>query len=217
MTAASIDLIMDVGANSGQYARMMRRDVRFRGQIESYEPDPILAEQAIKAARHDSRWTVNEVALGAKHGVVALNRMEHSEMNSIHAPNEFSIAHIAASRVRSTVNVEMLTMEAELRRLRDTLRFQHVFVKTDTQGHDLEVLQGYGPEIRAVAGISCEMAVEPLYVGAPRFEAVLSFMAAAGFVLSAITPNNDSQFFRLLEFNGIFVRDDILATLENSH
>ena len=47
---------------------------------------------------------------------------------------------------------------------------EHVFLKVDTQGHDLAVVEGLGR--RAVSGIQLELSFIPVYDGTPRFSEV---------------------------------------------
>jgi hypothetical protein len=58
------------------------------------------------------------------------------------------------------------------------------FLKIDTQGSDLIVLESAGDRLRDVAKITLEVGVAPmpLYKGAPSKDEVLAFLSEAGFV-----------------------------------
>src|ERR1700730_646638 len=71
----NIDCVFDVGANTGQYARMLRRSVGYRGPIISFEPNPEVAAILRENARRENNWFVEEVALGASVGRATFNLM----------------------------------------------------------------------------------------------------------------------------------------------
>jgi Methyltransferase FkbM domain len=61
------------------------------------------------------------------------------------------------------------------------------FIKLDTQGSELEILQG---GVRALAGVRCvevEVEFNPIYRGQPLFYEVDAFMRGQGFVLWKLT------------------------------
>src|SRR5258708_7328948 len=51
-----VDCVFDVGANTGQYAAMLRREVGFQGLIISFEPIPKVARALRAVAKGDPLW-----------------------------------------------------------------------------------------------------------------------------------------------------------------
>src|SRR5262245_4945741 len=68
LAAHNVDLVLDIGANTGQWASELRR-AGYRGDIISFEPLSSAHEQLEKNAHNDPRWTVApRVALGSNNG-----------------------------------------------------------------------------------------------------------------------------------------------------
>src|SRR6476659_2537452 len=58
----NIDLVLDVGANVGQFATSLR-EKGYAGQIESFEPVSSVFQALADTARNDPRWNVHNMAL----------------------------------------------------------------------------------------------------------------------------------------------------------
>jgi FkbM family methyltransferase len=68
-----VDLILDVGANAGQFA-LQFRSLGYKGRLVSFEPLSSAHAKLEKTARRDSRWTVHpRCAIGAQNGGVEIN------------------------------------------------------------------------------------------------------------------------------------------------
>jgi len=203
----AIDCVFDVGANAGQYARMLRRRAGFRGHIISYEPIPELAVQLRKAAASDSSWTVEELTLDEIERDIALNVFNSDRFSSLHAISAIAQQQFG-SKVQLARRIELrtTTLAAELIRQRALIGFQRPFLKMDTQGHDLAVARGAGASLREFLGLQSELAIKPLYEGAPRYDEAIAFYRSQGFELSAFVPNNLGHFPRLLETDCIMYR-----------
>lgn len=52
----NVDLVMDVGANVGQYRDFLRLHVGYKGWIASYETGPEADEVLLKRSLDDARW-----------------------------------------------------------------------------------------------------------------------------------------------------------------
>ena len=64
LEGAHIDLVIDVGANEGQFARGLRRF--YRGEIMSFEPVSSVFEKLAATASADPLWQVHKLALGSE-------------------------------------------------------------------------------------------------------------------------------------------------------
>ncbi len=84
--AHSIDTVIDVGANKGQYRDFLRHHVGYRGSIVSFEPLPEFAASLKARAAADGNWTVHACALGAAAGELSLNVMAASVFSSFLQP-----------------------------------------------------------------------------------------------------------------------------------
>jgi hypothetical protein len=58
-----------------------------------------------------------------------------------------------------------------------------VFLKTDTQGYDWNVLHGAGEKLAQVIGVQTELSVIPLYEGSTHYLKMLAFLEAQGFAI----------------------------------
>src|ERR1700722_5258793 len=70
--SADVNVLIDVGANQGQYVNAVRRD-GWRGPALSVEPLPDAYAVLADRASRDALWTSVNVALGAEPGVASLN------------------------------------------------------------------------------------------------------------------------------------------------
>jgi FkbM family methyltransferase len=204
----NVDCVFDVGANAGQYAKRLREEIGYYGSIISYEPIPELAQQIRTAARNDSAWFVEEMALGKVEGASSFNVFAESEFSSLH---ELSTA-IDVEQIRNAmatphhIEVQIGILAKEINKYRARLGFKRPFLKMDTQGHDLDVAMGAGDHLREFVGLQSELAIKRVYANSPTYEECLAYYHSRGFELSAFVPNNLGFFPRLIEIDCILYR-----------
>lgn len=206
-----IDLVLDVGANAGQYHDMLRR-TGYGGQIVSFEPNPVLASALAERAKVDGSWLVDNRALGSAPGSAQFHIMEDSEFSSFHAPRHDSISLFRTQNtVSRQVTVEVATLDQVLPDLARRFAAKRIYLKLDTQGHDLEALKGASLVLAQVAALQTEATVVPIYEGAPTYQEMIAYLLARGFAMSGIFPNNSGHFPRLIEFDCYMISETHLA------
>jgi len=205
-----IDCVIDVGANAGQYATMLRRDVGFRGAIVSFEPNPQVHAQLAQAARSDGAWFTHNLALTDSDGEAQFNIMAADQFSSLNKPDE-ALEPIFAerNRVERSVTVICRRLDGLLPELEGARNARAILLKMDTQGHDAAVCRGAGAVLGRMTGIQTELAVRPLYAGATDYRAMIALLAEAGFMPNAMFANNKGHFPLLVELDGLFVRADL--------
>ena len=58
-----IDLVLDVGANQGQFGKMLRYE-GYKGEIHSFEPVSRTFERLGEACFKDQKWFAHKLAMG---------------------------------------------------------------------------------------------------------------------------------------------------------
>ena len=106
LSAFAVDCVFDVGANRGQYAVMLRKDVGFAGTILSFEPNPDIFAELSRRAASDAKWHVFNLALSDFEGTASFNIMAADQFSSLKKPSDEQDA-IFADRNRVTRTVEM--------------------------------------------------------------------------------------------------------------
>ncbi|MBO9575515.1 MAG: FkbM family methyltransferase [Sphingobium sp.] len=207
-----IDCVLDVGANAGQYATMLRSDVGFTGMILSFEPNPDVFEKLKEASAGDAHWRAFNLALTDHDGTATFNIMAADQFSSLNKPGE-GLEPIFAERnkVEKSVTVPCRRLDGLLGELADTQRVNAILLKMDTQGHDASVCAGAGEALKRMTGIQTELAVRPLYAGATDWRDMTALLAEKGFVPSAVFANNKGHFPLLVEMDGLFVRSELAA------
>src|SRR4051812_12414371 len=72
LQARAVDVVLDVGANSGQYAIGLRQS-GFQGRIVSFEPLAAPFAALTGNAEKDPLWDCHKYALGDTEGTVSVN------------------------------------------------------------------------------------------------------------------------------------------------
>ena len=197
-----VDCVLDVGANRGQYRDFLRNEVGYGGTIVSFEPVPALGEHLAQRAESDPGWLVQPVALGAASGRATLNVMASDTFSSFLAPSETATKMFASkNRVQAQVEVPVHTLDALLPELLAQTGCRRPYLKLDTQGYDLVVIEGAARSLETVLALQTEASVTPIYEGAPDFAQVIRHLEARGYALSGIFPNNPDHFPLMIEFD----------------
>jgi FkbM family methyltransferase len=193
---AEVTTVLDVGAHTGGYGALLR-EIGYTREILSYEP--VAASFAVLERRLDASWRARRLALGRSPGVLRLNVAHESNFTSAHAANAFAAEHFDGSAVD---HVE----EVQVARLDEVASGERIFLKTDTQGYDLEVIAGAAGLLERVVGLQVELSVTPLYEGAPDWLSVLAELRGLGFVPVSLTGVG-REGLRAVEFDCLLVRE----------
>jgi FkbM family methyltransferase len=201
-----VDLVLDVGANAGQYAMALRRG-GYRGRIVSFEPLPDAWERCTALASRDPLWSVApRSALGAMEGRVEIQVASNSVSSSILPMREI---HRMAAPDSAYVGAEVVDMRRLDQVAREFIEHAHCpFLKIDTQGYEREVLHGSSGVLSRLAGIQLEMSLTPLYEGSPTLCELVQMMESLGFAPYALLPGfTDVNSGRMLQTDGLFFRE----------
>jgi FkbM family methyltransferase len=208
LKATDANCVLDVGANAGQFARGLRR-AGYRGRIVSFEPVAGTFARLARRAADDPAWDVHQYALGAADGSAEIHTGDR--LSSLLSPSDFGLEWksrmgemeaetIAVRRLDSVFDEVTSALTEELGEVR-------AFLKMDTQGYDLQVLEGAGDALRHVVALQSEVACLPLYDGMPRLPEQLSTYEAAGFQTVGIFPvTQHPATMRAIEMDLLMVR-----------
>lgn len=202
----SINLVLDVGANQGQFVQSVRH-FGFGGQIESFEPLSACVSALAPLAASDRGWNVHPYALGANPGEMRLTSFADSSFSSFHQTTAFAkerFGDMLNATGEETVRIETLANLWPM--VTACSSNPRVMLKSDTQGHDLDVLRGAGDYLSKVHVIMCELSLVPLYEGTPSYLETFSYLHSRDFECSGLYPVS----FRddrpsIIELNAFFV------------
>jgi FkbM family methyltransferase len=211
MRRARVSCALDVGAHRGEFALTLRR-AGYNGAVVSFEPNPDAARILRVRARRDGAWWVHDYALGRETADAVLHRPAETPFASLrptlpYGPRRFG------SRVepRDAIQVRVRRLDdvfdAVAPRSVNPAAPGPLLLKIDTQGSDLDVLEGAARILPFVAVLVMEFSLIPLYEGAPRLPEVLQYVEAAGFSLLAAVPvGHDTTSGTVIELDGCLVR-----------
>ena len=212
----SIDCVLDVGANVGQYGEDLRA-IGYRGLIISFEPDPASYRSLISNIAEQPNWKALNVALGSHSTTATLNLMAASLFNSFRLPTEEDTdAYAAPNRVVGTAEVQIETLARVLPRLKAEHGFRRVFLKMDTQGFDLEVFRGAAGVHDQIVGIQSELPVKHLYRDSVHWTQAVAEYQAAGFDLAGFYKVNPGR-PEIVEFDCYMVRQVEYPSQDGEH
>jgi len=171
--------IIDVGAHDGSVAQQF--DILYKPNfIACVEPNP---EKLVllKAKNFSAAVKIFPYALGGKEGKITLNLFSDADSNSI-----FEINPEATKNYRYAVN-KIKSIEVPLRKLDDVFEECSLdyldFLKINTEGSELEILQGAKKRLNKISFIVTETMFFERYKGQPLFKDIENLLQKAGFML----------------------------------
>lgn len=203
-TTHDIAIVVDVGANEGQYALGLRR-AGYKGRIVSFEPQTSAFATLAARAANDATWSCHQLALGAapRQGVLNVARRSTASSLLLHADRAIATPPDSAYVARETVSVD--TLDAVLAQAVQTP--SQTYLKLDVEGYEREVLRGARRTLCYTVLVEMELGLTQLWRGAPRFGDMHGEMADEGFRLVSVDcVTEDRASGEMLQVNAIFLR-----------
>ncbi len=172
-------ILVDVGARGGIDPRWRF----FKDQLELilFDADP--TAQVISDNELGFSYTIIPIALGKKIGDVSLNICKGPDMSSIYEPN-YCILDQWEKRERfniiKKIMVPLSTLDSQLAQ-KNIPRID--FLKIDTQGSELDILEGAISALTDVIGLEIEVEFIEMYLDQPLFSDIDRFLKKHGFSL----------------------------------
>ena len=154
-----IDTVIDVGANTGQFAHSMISQ-GFTGRIYSFEPQAAIHRQLQDQARRHPSWTVAErCALGDQPGELDLNLSQNTYSSSFLPINPLNLQAAPRTAYVGQERVPVLRLDDWAQRYGIS---GQLLLKIDTQGFELKVLRGAQGLLPLIQGVLVECSLTPL-------------------------------------------------------
>lgn len=199
-----IDLIFDVGANTGQFASKMRR-LGYKGRIVSFEPLPDAYAQLTKNSAVDSLWETVNIAVG--------NENRDSQLHISKNSYSSSFLDILPKHVKSAPDSAYIDQViVPVRRIDDIIDhyFQqgdNLLIKIDTQGFEQHVVEGCSNSLDKIKGFQMELSLLPLYQGETLMQEMINILRNYGYRLLLLEPGHqDYTTGEILQVEGVFYR-----------
>ena len=206
LRASAINCVLDVGAHVGDFGKMLR-EVGYAGRIISFEPVQDSFDRLKLAAAADHEWRTERMALGREEVAKQINVSEASNFSSFRSPNQYATRQFGAMpTVRRVETVVVRRLDSVLAELLAGIREPRVFLKIDTQGYDLEVLEGAGASLDGICALQTEIAVKPIYEGVGPMQQTLARLGELGFEITGLYPVSRDAQLRVIEFDCVMVR-----------
>lgn len=201
-----MDLVLDVGANQGQYVRELRMH-GYRGRVVSFEPLSDAYDTLSGRTEGDSRWSAMNVALGLRDGTAVLNVAGNDgASSSMLEMRERHLEAAPASRYVSRVEVPVRCLDSVWDEV--AAGATRPFLKLDVQGFEAKVLDGGAKSLPQLVGLQLEISLVPLYESGMGLKEALRRSEELGMRLVTLNPGfSDPATGDLLQVDGVFMRD----------
>ena len=202
-----IDLVIDIGANRGQYAQLLRR-YGYQGRIISFEPLQDAWDYLQKISSNDSKWEIfPRCAIGASNSFTTINVSGNSVSSSIlDMLDQHAKAAPESVYVREEA-IQVITLDEALEKI--SVATEKMFIKIDTQGYEEKVLDGARVSASLATGIQIELSLIPLYSGQALFQELTERLIQDEFEIWSIFPGfTDGINGRMLQCDAVLFKTE---------
>jgi FkbM family methyltransferase len=171
------DLLLDVGANRGQFSLLMRL-LHPRVPIHAYEPLRSEASVYRNVLGDQLGVVLHEVALADKAGIADLHISRRADSSSLLPIGELQVKLFPMTATVGICRVPIRTLDHFRSHWACSSR---ALLKLDVQGFELAVLRGARRALRHCMYVYAECSEMPLYTNQALFPEVAVFLESEGF------------------------------------
>ena len=202
--ANKINKVLDVGANIGQYGKLLR-EIGYEGKIISFEPLQECYNELVNYIKGDNYWEAYNYALGDFDGTSSINIAGNKDSSSLLEMLPSHIKHRPNSKYIGKEKIEIHKLDSIFNDLFNDN--DNLFLKIDAQGYEYLILEGAKESLPAIKGIQLEMSLEELYKGEKLMCEMISYLGNKGFKLMSIEPGAvDNVSGQMFQVDGIFFK-----------
>jgi FkbM family methyltransferase len=189
-----IDLIIDVGANKGEFALELRNF--YKGPLISFEPVPHIFELLRNNASNDKNWYTFNYGLGDESKQQYINIYEKSTFNSLLEMNKYCVEHFEVGKEKPKKQlIQIRRFDDIIDEIPLNIYSRNIFLKMDTQGYDLDVFRGTQKINKNLIALQSECSHIPVYDNMPNWIESLKEYERAGFKLIGLYPVNRDGYY----------------------
>lgn len=210
-------IVGDVGCRWGFAERFISADADPRLVAYGFDPDPQECARLTEryAALAPGRVTLVALPLAGRAGRRTLHLTREPACTSLLPPDPVLTTQYPAldcARLTQTCDIDVVTLAGWAAEAGVT-RFD--YLKLDTQGSELEILQGAGSLLDQTRCIDVEVEFNPIYQGQPLYADIDRFLRNRGFVLWKLT--NLVHYSHRNGSNAVLGEDAVFYDLDHRH
>jgi FkbM family methyltransferase len=203
----NINCVIDVGANTGQFGSFLRQ-IGYTGRIASFEPVSTTFKLLEEKSKSDPDWRVQNLAIGSANEMLEINITDSSVFSSLLPMNSYGKTQFPKeSFVKRTEQVNVVRLDSIMSNIIQRLEKPRVYLKMDTQGYDLQVLEGASECLPLILGLQSEIALKPIYDRMPDYLTSLAKLNDLGFSVTSLIPVTRDEKLRVVEFDCLMIRN----------
>ena len=205
LRARDFDIILDVGANIGQFARKAR-SIWPAARIHCLEPAPEPYSKLEAWAAVSPGVVTSNVGLGEEPGVINLNFHEaHSAISSFLSMGEKTKQLVPGIEEATTVPVNVITLDQYVAELEAPIAGS-TLLKLDVQGYEASVMRGAPKTLKMVDALIAEVCVALLYEGQSCFADIVGLATAGGLTYAGNVSQSYDANGSVTWLDALFVR-----------
>lgn len=196
---SDVDLVLDVGANLGQFAKDLMLS-GYANQIQSFEPVKSQFKFLSKSALKNDLWTTHNFAFGDRNTEDKIFVSSNSGLSSSFLQmNHNHFDNFPSTKIAGSETVQIQTMHDYIEATGVEPRTS--LLKLDVQGFESRVLVGCRDQLEHFALCFLEVSLIPLYDEESTFLEVLEYLNANGQQLIDVRRGVQSKSGDLLQLD----------------
>jgi FkbM family methyltransferase len=196
-----IDLVIDVGANVGQFGIDLR-NAGYRGEIFSFEPATSPFRELQKKSEKDSLWTVFNLGLGNRNEEAVLNVATNSGLSSSILQPRLHTEFFPSIKFEEKEKIQVSSLSTIIKD--KNLSNRRILLKIDAQGYESYIIEGAIEIFDSVVLTYIELSLVELYREEVGALAILNTLSDLGHRIIDIRRGIESK-------NGILLQIDVLT------